>query len=433
VDGVSLPARARWARRSGSLGRRTVSGKHTEPREPGRRWWEIRGKGQPDEGSYRELLTDRRGRNRQERSLSAGADPSDEPRHPLRGFLWPVASVVAAALLIVVVVYGVSASKSRPPTLTERAAGSSANRDAGIPPSLPSALVGDPPPPEGGALPPVGGLAAVPSAQAPAPPRAPASPGVPAPQGSPATTPSAPVTTLSAPTTTRGSQGPGSDDATTTANDPTTTTPSDPTTTLSSPTSASTAPTSTLASSTLTTSPASAITLAGPAPAAPRSQQDGTPVSGTGGCAVMGTSTYYACTIAQTAPAYLPGTTHPRASLPPNRYPFMCQSDGSTYSVGQRANHWWAWAGNGSLGVWTPAVFLAGGPDDAPEPGLPVCGSASTTTTSPAAPFPDRATTTTTPPVATSTEKAPTTTTPRTTDSETKTTTTSPPSGRHHR
>lgn len=115
---------------------------------------------------------------------------------------------------------------------------------------------------------------------------------------------------------------------------------------------------------------------------------------------MTGTSTYYACTIAQTAPAYLPGTTVPRGSLRPNRYPFLCQSDGSKYSVGQRANHWWAWAGYGAVGVWIPAVFLAGGPDDAPEPGLPVCDSAPTTTptttTSPAAPSTDGEPTTTT-------------------------------------
>lgn len=390
-----------------------MPGKHIEPREPGRRWWEIRGKGQPDEGSYRELLTDSRGRSRQERSLSAGADPSDEPPHPLRGFLWPIASLVAAALLIVVVIYGVSPGKPRSPTPAERAAGSSANSDAEITPSLPSALVGNPPLPDGAAPPPVGGLAAIPNPPAPAPPRL------------PATTPNAPVTTPSASSTTRDDRGNGRNGSPTTSSDPTTT--SNSPTTSSEPTTDSSTPSRTPTSSTPTSSPASAVTLAGPAPAAPGSQQGGTPVSGTGGCAAVVTSVFYACTIAQTAPVYLPGTTNPRASLRPNRYPFLCQADGSQYSVGQRANHWWAWAGNGSIGVWTPAVFLAGGPDDGPEPGLPVCGSAPTTTTSPVATSTGSAPTTTTPLAATPASTPTTTTPPAVTSTEAGTTHPTPP------
>jgi hypothetical protein len=64
------------------------------------RWWEI----QPDEGGPRELVTDSRGRSRPERSLSAGADLADEPRHRAHVFLWPVVSAAAAVVLIVSVI-----------------------------------------------------------------------------------------------------------------------------------------------------------------------------------------------------------------------------------------------------------------------------------------------------------------------------------------
>ncbi len=152
------------------------------------------------------------------------------------------------------------------------------------------------------------------------------------------------------------------------------TTPSSPTTTLSSPTSPPTSSTPPPPPGTLP------ITLDDPAPAAPGTQQGGSPVPGTGGCtAIAGThiaGTYYACTLAQTAPAYLPGTTDSRSELRGRQSPFLCESDGSSYSVGNRTNHWWAWVGYGNVGVWVPTIFLTGGPDNAPEPGLPVCGSA---------------------------------------------------------
>lgn len=80
-------------------------------------------------------------------------------------------------------------------------------------------------------------------------------------------------------------------------------------------------------------------------------------------------------------PCTWPGTTNPRGPLRTGQYPFLCQSDGSKYSVGNRTNHWWAWVGSSRAGAWVPVVFLTGGPDDAPEPGLPKCGSAPATTT----------------------------------------------------
>ncbi|MGH4008792.1 MAG: serine/threonine-protein kinase [Pseudonocardiaceae bacterium] len=185
-----------------------------------------------------------------------------------------------------------------------------------------------------------------------------------------------------------------------------------PTETPTTPPSSSTTPPT---SNTPPPPPTPPVALEGPAPAAPRAQQGGPPVPGTGGCTAIDKtsgrtkiSNYYACTVTQAAPAYLPGTTEPRGHLPARQTPFLCQSKGSKYSVGNRANDWWAWVGLGDAGVWAPTVFLAGGPDDAPVPGLPVCGSTPTTTEAPPT---------------TSTEDTPTTTeAPPTTDTDNSTT-----------
>lgn len=89
------------------------SGKETM-NDSGGRWWEIRAAGQPneDEGGYRDLVTDTRGRSRPERSLSAGVDPANEPHHPSRVVLWTVASIVAAAALILIVGYALPKDES---------------------------------------------------------------------------------------------------------------------------------------------------------------------------------------------------------------------------------------------------------------------------------------------------------------------------------
>jgi serine/threonine protein kinase len=152
------------------------------------------------------------------------------------------------------------------------------------------------------------------------------------------------------------------------------------------------------------TQPPTPITLQGPAPAAPEPQQSGSPVPGTGGCTLIANTyiagTYYACTLTQTAPAYLPETTKPRGNLQGHQSPFLCQSKGSKYSVGKRASHhWWAWTGYNNVGVWIPTIFLAGESGDAPVPGLPICGSTSPTTHAPTPPHtPPPTTHTPTPP-----------------------------------
>jgi hypothetical protein len=136
-------------------------------------------------------------------------------------------------------------------------------------------------------------------------------------------------------------------------------------------------------------------------PDAPGLRQGGKPELGTGGCEPSNTSAYV-CTIAREAPIYQAGTRKRYTTVPAGHYPSLCQSAGSKYSFENRANYWWAWVRVRvpffEFEGWVPVVFLKGGPDNGPEPGLPVCDSASTSTT-------------TTRSAPTSTGSAPTTTT----------------------
>ena len=296
------------------------------PEGSGRRWWEIGGGRAPEEGRYGDLVTGGRARSRPERSLSAGADPTDEPRPPFRGFLWPVVSVVAVGALILFVVYLVPMGKSESPETTRSpvaAAPGSGRDDVGGQPLAPPGPLDSQPGIAGDALPPLGGAEGVPGG----------------PVGDSGDVGNA------------GAQPTGR-----------------PTSTLGAPASVP------------------RVTVNGPAPAAPGPQQGGPPVPGTGGCTGIGDTGEYACTVTQPAPVYLAGTTEPRGPLPADRYRFLCQSDGSRYSVANRTNHWWAWVGNSKVGAWVPVVFLAGGPDNAAVPGLPVCETPtvkSTTTPTP--------------------------------------------------
>lgn len=313
------------------------------PEDSRGRWWEVRGEGQPDEGGRRELMTDSRGRSRPERSLSAGADLADEPRHRAPAFLWPVVSLVAAVGLILSVIY-VSKDKSTSTasaTSAEPAAQGSTHDDGAPPPDL-GAQRSVPPAPSGN-LPAADGGASLTDTRAAVP-------------RGPAVDPSGPVGAPSDSSDGAGREG---------RNQPTeTSTPS-------------------------AAAPGPVPKLDGRAPAAPGPQPARQKVSGTGGCTISETSEYYDCTIEQSAPYYLAETADPRGPLRANRYPFfVCQSAGSKYSVENRANYWWAWLRMPLIsGVWVPVVFLKGGPDNAPAPGLPVCGSAPTpspaSTTSP--------------------------------------------------
>ena len=340
---------------------------------PGR-WWEIRSDGQ-GEGGYRELMTDNRGRSRPERSLSAGADLADEPGHPARVFLWPIVSVVAAVGLILSVVYVVSQNSKvstdkftrpesampAPPAAPGRAPGTAEpkiDRDAGsggeatpgrrgtpVLPSVPSgpSSASDPDSPTIRSRPDTpAGPPALPSASAGTP--------------GPTSTSSAPVDRLR-----DGSGDAGGNTGNQSA---------------AAPTPSATAPPQ---------KPPVVLEDEGHAPAAPRSEAVGKLVLGTGGCA-RSINKYYACTITpRGAFYYLPGTTNPSGHMDTGepRW-FLCQSDGSKYSVASRVNHWWAWlwVPYAELGVWVPVVFLKGVPsDDKPVPGLPLCDGASEPTT----------------------------------------------------
>ncbi len=75
--------------------------------DSGGRWWEILGAGQPDSDGkgYRDVVTETRGRSRPERSLSAGVELADGPRHLARAGLWLIVSVVVAAALALAAVH----------------------------------------------------------------------------------------------------------------------------------------------------------------------------------------------------------------------------------------------------------------------------------------------------------------------------------------
>ncbi|MGH3773331.1 MAG: hypothetical protein ACRDRW_18370 [Pseudonocardiaceae bacterium] len=323
------------------------------------RWWEIPGQGRPDDEGHRELMTDSRGRSRPERSLSAGADLADESRHPARAFLWPIVSLVAAAGLLLSVIYVVrsgnptssASALPREPTVS-----GSAQSGGGAKPD-PAVSAGAPAHSDGGLVANGGGSRTV--YVMPGPPKGqPGAPGVSADTpGRQVGTPSGPV---GAP---NGSPGGGGGD---TGNQPA----------------------GTLSSGTTAAPQEPQFTTEGAAPNAPGPQRGGKPVGGTAtnGCEPSGS--YYECTIARRAPDYLPGRKDRNGFLDPGQALFVCQSDGSQYSLDNRVNHWWAWlwVPYTKLVVWIPVVFLEGEPANAPEPGLPECDRAPTPTTTSSAP-----------------------------------------------
>ncbi|MGH3871885.1 MAG: RICIN domain-containing protein [Pseudonocardiaceae bacterium] len=312
--------------------------------DAGGRWWEVRDETQPDHSGDPELVPNSSGRTRPERSLSAGVDLADMPRHPARALLWPVVSVVAAVALILSVGYVVSVSKptssssalpAQPVDRPEVAAGPNQ-------PSGPAAQLGAPPAVDGGAPAPTGRPAAVARGSA---------------DDTPGRTAAAPDRTAAAPAASSappaGATGP----------QPT------PTPTVSTPTPA----------------PAPTLTLDGPAPPAPGPQQAGQPARGRGGnCRIDANTRSYGCLVQETAPIYQPDTTDldRRSPLPAGPRLFLCQSDGSAYSIGNRTNHWWAWVGDSDDGAWLPVVYLVGARNDAPA-GLPICADPGSGTPAP--------------------------------------------------
>ena len=295
-----------------------MSGTDNGPKGPDRRWWEIRGGREPGEGRYSDLVTGGRGRSRSERSLSIGADPVEQSRHRWHGFLWPVVSVVAVGVLIGGGMYAVPMLTSESAASETTSRGEAAQGSDGDGSSTPQGPLGELP--GVSALPPLGAGDIPSGSSGDSDGSAEGSDGD---QGSQAT---------GAPTS-----GPN------------------------------------------TSAPVPFVEVDRAVPNAPESEQEGPPVSGRG-CTPIRTGGY-ACTVAQDAPAYLPGASSPAARLSAGPYQFLCQSDGSQYSTGNRTNHWWAWVGDSSAGAWIPVVFLQGSKDDAPQPGLPVCGDEPTSTT----------------------------------------------------
>jgi hypothetical protein len=332
------------------------------PEDSRGRWWEIQGEVQLDEGGPRELMTDSQGRSRPERSLSAGADLVDEPGHPARAFLWPIVSAVAAVGLIVSVVYVVknksaAPTSAAPPGATARSSvqdDAGVKQDPGVKPAVPSASWGSPPaagvivqqPIVGG-----GGVPRGPAGNSAGPVVAP---------GAPANVPSAPAAAPASPASPpNGGSGAATGQTGNQSSGPPT-------------------------SSTATDAQDPSVTLEHPTPAAPGLRQDGKPELGTGGCESRSTRTYV-CNIAHDAPIYRAETTKRAARVPAGTYEFLCQADGPKYSVENRANHWWAWVRVPVVGLWmwVPVVFLEGSPNNAPEPGLPICDRAATSATAP--------------------------------------------------
>ncbi len=100
------------------------------------------------------------------------------------------------------------------------------------------------------------------------------------------------------------------------------------------------------------------------------------PVAGNGGCVKLAPG-QFECTVGRNggAAVFQAGTLNAAGSVAMGAQPFYCQSSGAEFTHGALRNHWWAWteSAQGMFG-WVPAVDLAGGANDQPEPGLPYCG-----------------------------------------------------------
>lgn len=350
------------------------------PGGSGRRWWEIRGRRDSDEGGYGHLVTGARGRVRPERSLSVGADPVlEEPPSRWRSAAWLVGSLVVAGALVGGGVYAVPKLTSSS-TSTEgggdtvaqadsnsEQAGSGGNGSSGgdLPAlSVPQGGGGD----AGGSG---GGGGTLPPLRLGGVPRAPAPDsggngytggGVRSGGGFPGGAGQA----QSGNGATSSGNGSGSGSSASRGS----------TSGLNSQDAADVQAEPDSGADANNSGPA--IELEGPAPAAPGRQQGGRIPEGSGGCQSN------TCTLAQSAPVYLAGTSKPRARAPARSYTFLCQTEGSSYSVNGQSGNWWAWFGRARVGVWVPVVYLEGASGGGePVPGLRICdtGSASTSST----------------------------------------------------
>ncbi|MGW5654370.1 protein kinase domain-containing protein [Streptomyces humi] len=150
--------------------------------------------------------------------------------------------------------------------------------------------------------------------------------------------------------------GQGEETTTAPTGDPTRPTDGSPTTHASDPASATASGAGPSPSAATTTAAASAT--ATPAPA----------------CRSAGGSTY-TCEVRSAAKSYTASGTK-AGKVHPGAHAFYCQADlGRRETHGRWTNVWWARTDddNGNTGVYISDVYIAGGANDEPVPGLPVC------------------------------------------------------------
>ncbi|MEV6206960.1 hypothetical protein [Kitasatospora sp. NPDC051914] len=82
----------------------------------------------------------------------------------------------------------------------------------------------------------------------------------------------------------------------------------------------------------------------------------------------------YNCNVWKTAPSYFAGNVRAGTLNAGTNY-FYCQAVGSEVVEGPYRNNWWAKTDDdsGNKGVWVNVVYLSGGGNDQPVPGLPGC------------------------------------------------------------
>ncbi|WP_405014594.1 hypothetical protein [Kitasatospora sp. NBC_01539] len=97
------------------------------------------------------------------------------------------------------------------------------------------------------------------------------------------------------------------------------------------------------------------------------------PADAASGCYGIGGGRYN-CQVWKTAPSYFAGDVRAGTLNAGTNY-FYCQAVGSEVVDGPYRNHWWAKTDDdsGNKGVWVNVVYLSGGDNDQPVPGLPTC------------------------------------------------------------
>ncbi|MEU9134083.1 hypothetical protein AB0D08_39460 [Kitasatospora sp. NPDC048540] len=91
------------------------------------------------------------------------------------------------------------------------------------------------------------------------------------------------------------------------------------------------------------------------------------------GCTNNGNGTYN-CHVWKNAPSFFAGNVRAGTLYAGDNY-FYCQARGTEMSDGQYHNFWYAKTDDdsGNKGVWVNVIYLSGGGNDEPVPGLPYC------------------------------------------------------------